>query len=203
MALTDRETLFFISRSSGLRIWIIEKFRCPICYRTTLCSSFLPIINSWIVDIAVLTSQAKVAEEKIRKIHNTTDYLKAEYIKITSNSKTATANANNAAELIGAAELKQEELKETYDKVKAQLEERESGNEERKQRAEQLRQRTTELLAKIKSSREAKSSLIERADALDIELAGFRSTIERLNEQVDQVAADIDHRVQYHDRCDV
>jgi len=40
--------------------------------------------------------------------------------------------------------------------VLALLEEKESGNEERKQRAEQLRRRTTELLAKIKQSREDK-----------------------------------------------
>jgi hypothetical protein len=37
------------------------------------------------------------------------------------------------------------------------LEEKESGNEERKQRAEALRKRTTELLAKIKRSREEKN----------------------------------------------
>jgi hypothetical protein len=47
-------------------------------------------------------------------------------------------------------------LKENYNKVLGQLEEKESGNEERKQRAEQLRKRTTELLAKINRSREEK-----------------------------------------------
>lgn len=42
---------------------------------------------------------------------NTTDNLKAEYIKITSNSKSATANANNATDLVKIVEDKHLNLK--------------------------------------------------------------------------------------------
>jgi predicted O-methyltransferase YrrM len=38
------------------------------------------------------------------------------------------------------------------------------------------------------------SALVERADALDVELAGFRTTIEDLSGQIDLVYADIDKR---------
>lgn len=44
-------------------------------------------------------------------MHNTTDNLKAEYIKITSNSKSATASANSATELVKIVEDKHTNLK--------------------------------------------------------------------------------------------
>lgn len=46
------------------------------------------------------------------------------------------------------------------------------------------------------------AALIERADSLDVELNNFRSTIEELTDQIDQVAAEIDRRVEYHASCD-
>lgn len=48
-------------------------------------------------------------------------------------------------------------FQETFDKVHGILEKRESGSEERKNRAEALRRRTTDLLARIKHSREEKN----------------------------------------------
>lgn len=153
-------------------------------------------------EMAELESRAAESIERVRKLQNVTDYLKAEYIKITSNSKSASQSAASALDTIKHVEQKHGTLKDKYDKVVGLLETKESGNEERKQRAEQLRKRTTELLAKIKRSREEKISLIERADALDVELSGFHTTIEQLNQQIEQVATEIDRRVEYHATCD-
>ncbi|KAI1733245.1 laminin EGF domain-containing protein [Ditylenchus destructor] len=153
-------------------------------------------------EVKELEAKATETANKIKEMHNTTDNLKAEYIKITSNSKTATSSANTATETVKSVEQKHENLKETYQKVLKLLEDRESGNDDRKSRAEDLRRRTTELLAKIKRSREEKNSLIERADSLDVELASFRTSVESLSEQIDQVSAEIDRRVEYHSTCD-
>lgn len=44
-------------------------------------------------------------------MHNTTSKLKAEYIKISSNSKSATSSANSATELVKQVQQKHENLK--------------------------------------------------------------------------------------------
>ncbi|KAF7637603.1 hypothetical protein Mgra_00002860 [Meloidogyne graminicola] len=147
-------------------------------------------------DLTSLEDSSKEAVERVKKLQNITDNLKAEYIKITSNTKMASQSANNADKIVKEVEDKHNSLKETYDKISKLLEEKENGNEEKKLKAQQLRKRTTELLAKINRT------LIERADALDIELANYRKTIDELSSQIDQVAAEIDRRVEYHATCD-
>lgn len=153
-------------------------------------------------EVMELEKQSSETAARIRDLHNITNTLKAEYIKITSNSKAATASANNAASLVNSINAKHNSLKETFDKVHGILEKRESGSEERKNRAEALRRRTTDLLARIKHSREEKNLLIQRADSLDVELNGFRRTIDQMSEQIEQVYAEIDRRVEYHSSCD-
>jgi len=90
-------------------------------------------------------------------MRNNTDHLKAEYVKITSNMKSASVAAQNATEMAKAVEAKHEQLKATYERVKGMVEERESGNEEKKKRAEALKKRSTELLAKIQRSKEQRT----------------------------------------------
>ncbi|KAI3416331.1 hypothetical protein GPALN_005866 [Globodera pallida] len=153
-------------------------------------------------EVKSLESRVDEASERIRKLVNVTDHLKAEYVKIMSNTKAAGQSAAGASEIAAQVEQKHNAMKATYDKVLGLLEEKESGNEERKQRAEQLRKRTTELLAKIKRSREEKISLIERADTLDVELNNFRTSIEELSDHIEHVATEIDRRVEYHATCD-
>ncbi|KAL3094721.1 hypothetical protein niasHS_006016 [Heterodera schachtii] len=153
-------------------------------------------------EVKSLESRVDEATDRTRKLVNMTDHLKAEYIKIMSNTKAAGQSAAGASEIADQVEQKHNAMKSTYDKVLALLEEKEGGNEERKQRAEELRKRTTELLAKIKRSREEKISLIERADSLDVELNNFHTSIEELSDQIDQVTSEIDRRVEFHATCD-
>jgi chromosome segregation ATPase len=65
-------------------------------------------------EVGALETRANEAAEKIRQMHNTTDNLKAEYIKITSNSKSATNSANSATELVKVVEQKHANLKVDY-----------------------------------------------------------------------------------------
>lgn len=58
-----------------------------------------------------METRATEAADKIRAMHNITDNLKAEYIKITSNSKSATTSANSATELVKVVEEKHTNLK--------------------------------------------------------------------------------------------
>lgn len=61
-----------------------------------------------------METRANNAAEKVRAMHNTTDNLKAEYIKITSNSKSATASANSATDLVKVVEDKHTNLKVSF-----------------------------------------------------------------------------------------
>jgi len=56
--------------------------------------------------------------------------------------------------------------------------------------------------AKIGHKANGVSALIRRADALDVELAGFRSTIDSLAEQIELVSGEIDKKVEYRSMCD-
>lgn len=101
--------------------------------------------------------------------------------------------------------------------MKDLLEQRENGNDERKSRAEALRQKATELLSKIKRHNDdveseramcelclngMRSALKKNADSLDVELSSFRNGISVLSDRIDQVAKQIDVRVDYHATCD-
>lgn len=50
-------------------------------------------------EVSALEQKAKEAVERIQKLKNVTDNLKAEYIKITSASKSASQSASNATDI--------------------------------------------------------------------------------------------------------
>ncbi|CAK5107476.1 unnamed protein product [Meloidogyne enterolobii] len=114
----------------------------------------------------------------------------------------ASQNANNANKIVKEIEDKHNNLKEKYSQIVKLLEEKENGNEERNKRAENLRKRSTELLSKIKRSKEEKKSLLQRNDALEVELENYRKTLSQLNTQIDEVSADIDKKMEFHQSCD-
>ncbi|CAD5219384.1 unnamed protein product [Bursaphelenchus okinawaensis] len=153
-------------------------------------------------DVVTLEEKAKEATTLISELQNKTDKLKAEYIKITSNSKSAGASADKALEIAQKVEENQAPLKAKYDEVDKLLSERVSGNEEKKERAEKLHRRTTELLVNIKKHNSDAEALKRTADSLDVELSNFRSTVEVLSRQIDEVASEIEKRVEFHATCD-
>jgi chromosome segregation ATPase len=159
-------------------------------------------LTSTETEMEQLEARVKEATKRIAHLQNTTDKLRTEYIKITSNSKSAAASANTATELAKSVEEKHGELQETYTKVKDLLESRETGNEERKDRAEALRKRATTLLSKIKRHNDDIESLKKNADSLDVELDGFRNGISTLGNDIEQVTQQIETRVNYHATCD-
>lgn len=106
-------------------------------------------LESTEADVAALEEKARETAERIGSVHNKTDKLKAEYIKITSNSRAAARAADVSAEIAQGVADKQAALQTKYDEVERQLEQHVSGNEERKERAQRLHQRTTELLTQI------------------------------------------------------
>lgn len=61
-------------------------------------------------EVSSLEQRAKEASERIQKLKNTTDNLKAEYIKITSASKSASQSANNATDIAKDVDKKHSEL---------------------------------------------------------------------------------------------
>uniref|UniRef100_A0A914C176 Laminin subunit beta-1 n=1 Tax=Acrobeloides nanus TaxID=290746 RepID=A0A914C176_9BILA len=152
--------------------------------------------------VAALEQKAKDANSRLQQLRNTTDNLKAEYIKITSASKSASQSANNATDIAKEVDSKHTQLEETYTRVKAKLDERENGNEDRNTKASALRKKTTELLAKIKRHNEDIESLKKGADSLDVELGDFRKQISSLSDQIDRVTKDIERLVLYHATCD-
>uniref|UniRef100_A0A1I8B0Z9 Laminin subunit beta-1 n=1 Tax=Meloidogyne hapla TaxID=6305 RepID=A0A1I8B0Z9_MELHA len=153
-------------------------------------------------DFITTEQRSKDSLEKLQKLQNITDHLKAEYIKITSKTKSASISSNNANKIVKEIEDKHNELKEKYTKIIKLLEEKENGNEERNKKALSLRKKTTDLLFKIKKSREEKKLIIQRADALEIEILQNRQTIDKLNAELQTIAADIEKRVEFHSTCD-
>lgn len=58
-----------------------------------------------------LEGRAKEAAQRIQTLHGTTDGLRTEYIKITSNTKSAATSANSATDIAKNVEKKHEQLK--------------------------------------------------------------------------------------------
>lgn len=58
-----------------------------------------------------LEGRTKEAAQRINNLHNTTDSLRTEYIKITSNTKSAAASANSATDIAKNVEKKHDQLK--------------------------------------------------------------------------------------------
>uniref|UniRef100_A0A7E4V2G9 Laminin subunit beta-1 n=1 Tax=Panagrellus redivivus TaxID=6233 RepID=A0A7E4V2G9_PANRE len=137
-----------------------------------------------------------------KKLQNDTDNLKAEYIKITSSSKTAGSSASLASEISGDLENRLTKLDDKYTEVKEQLDTRENGNDDRKERANALRKRTTDLLSKIKHQNTEIESLERNADTIEVELNDYKGKLDLLSEEIDTISKQITQRANYHATCD-
>lgn len=100
-------------------------------------------------DVASLEEKAKEAVSLLSDLQNKTDKLKAEYIKITSNSKAAGASADAALEIANKLDAKQEEVEKKLSEVDAILETRASGGESKQERAKTLMGRAKSLFATL------------------------------------------------------
>uniref|UniRef100_A0A1I8BDR2 Laminin EGF-like domain-containing protein n=1 Tax=Meloidogyne hapla TaxID=6305 RepID=A0A1I8BDR2_MELHA len=152
--------------------------------------------------VTSLETRVKEELERVQKLKNNTDNLKAEYIKIYATTKISSQEANNASKIVKEIEEKHINLKDKSDKVFKLLEEKEYGNEEKTALALKLRKRSTELLSKIKRSRDEKKYLLQWNDSIDEQISTYKKTVAKLSLEIEQIDGEIQKILQFHESCD-